>query len=227
MKETQKTLKWPCVCSICHVEFSTADILSEHMVASHHSSGEERLNPDISYFQKDHYEGAENLLYFSTPRNLADPDSSSKDELSSKKNYDEIRARNLKLPFEFEDIIHLPIENYNKLISKFNLNKEQLFLCQGIRRRGKNKISAQKCRKRKMDKISKLDEEVKEVRQKKQALLIERENLNKHCNEMAQKLNDLEATVLRGLNKNVNDYFIEYLEASVSVKLKNKQLCKD
>ena len=67
---------------------------------------------------------------------------------------------------------------------------------------------------------------MKEVREKKQALLIERENLNRHCNEMTQKLNELEAIVLQGLNRNVNDYFIEYLGAKVSVQLKNKQLCK-
>ena len=44
------------------------------------------------------------------------------------------------------------------------LSSEQLQLCKDIRRRGKNKVAAQNCRKRKMDTIEELQHQVDQVR---------------------------------------------------------------
>ena len=58
------------------------------------------------------------------------------------------------LPITCADIINLPMDEFNDLLSKHELTEEQLTLCRDIRRRGKNKVAAQNCRKRKIDQVS-------------------------------------------------------------------------
>ena len=53
---------------------------------------------------------------------------------------DEKRARSLSLPITCEDIIHLPMDEFNERISKYDLTEPQLSLIRDIRRRGKNKV---------------------------------------------------------------------------------------
>lgn len=53
---------------------------------------------------------------------------------------DERKARELNLPFAVADIIDLPIDAFNELLSKFTLTDDQMALCRDIRRRGKNKV---------------------------------------------------------------------------------------
>ncbi len=78
-------------------------------------------------------------------------------------------------------------------------------------------VAAQNCRKRKMDLISQLEAEVSRARQQKQMLLAEREELYRMRNEWTHKLLNLESEVLRGLNKNVKDFTLDYSGASVKV----------
>ena len=40
----------------------------------------------------------------------------------------------------FQDIVNLPMDEFNDLLSKRELTEEQLNLCRDIRRRGKNKV---------------------------------------------------------------------------------------
>ncbi|XP_055852204.1 segmentation protein cap'n'collar [Episyrphus balteatus] len=87
---------------------------------------------------------------------------------------DEKRARNLHVPIPVPDIINLPMDEFNERISKYDLNENQLSLIRDIRRRGKNKVAAQNCRKRKLDTILFLEGEVQEVRRRKDKLLNER-----------------------------------------------------
>ena len=47
----------------------------------------------------------------------------------------------LCLPISVRDIIDLPMDEFNDLLSKHELTEEQLTLCREIRRRGKNKVS--------------------------------------------------------------------------------------
>ena len=56
----------------------------------------------------------------------------------------------LSLPISVRDIIDLPMDEFNDLLSKHELTEEQLTLCRDIRRRGKNKVSW-------MKRLSKLD----------------------------------------------------------------------
>ena len=53
---------------------------------------------------------------------------------------DERRALALSLPVGVLDIINLPMDEFNDLLSKHELSEEQLTLCRDIRRRGKNKV---------------------------------------------------------------------------------------
>ncbi|RVE40726.1 hypothetical protein evm_014623, partial [Chilo suppressalis] len=72
------------------------------------------------------------------------------------------------IPLEVHDIINLPMDEFNERLSKHDLSEAQLSLIRDIRRRGKNKVAAQNCRKRKLDQITSLADEVRTVRDRKQ-----------------------------------------------------------
>ena len=76
---------------------------------------------------------------------------------------DEILARKMKLPFEVADIINSPWDSFNMLMDQPELCPEQIKVCHDIRRRGKSKVSARNCRKRKMDTINELQSQVDQV----------------------------------------------------------------
>ncbi|XP_037049907.1 segmentation protein cap'n'collar isoform X4 [Bradysia coprophila] len=90
---------------------------------------------------------------------------------------DEKRARslNVSIPMAVQEIINLPMDEFNERLSKYDLSETQLSLIRDIRRRGKNKVAAQNCRKRKLDQIICLADEVKEVRKRKDRLYRDRE----------------------------------------------------
>lgn len=88
---------------------------------------------------------------------------------------DEKRARALSVPIPVNDIINLPMDEFNERLSKYDLSEAQLSLIRDIRRRGKNKVAAQNCRKRKLDQIISLADEVKEMRDRKMRLIREHE----------------------------------------------------
>ncbi|CAG2054068.1 unnamed protein product [Timema podura] len=90
-------------------------------------------------------------------------------------NRDEKRARSMNIPITVQDIINLPMDEFNERLSKYDLSESQLSLIRDIRRRGKNKVAAQNCRKRKLDQIMSLADEVRDMRERKNRLLRERE----------------------------------------------------
>lgn len=53
---------------------------------------------------------------------------------------DERRARSMHLPLTNEQIITLPMDEFNERLSRFSLSDAQLCLIRDIRRRGKNKV---------------------------------------------------------------------------------------
>ena len=53
---------------------------------------------------------------------------------------DERKALSLGLPITVHDIINLPMDEFNDMLSKHDLSEDQLTLCRDIRRRGKNKV---------------------------------------------------------------------------------------
>ncbi|KAH0626783.1 hypothetical protein JD844_001979 [Phrynosoma platyrhinos] len=104
---------------------------------------------------------------------------------------DEHRARAMKIPFPNEKIINLPVEEFNELLSKYQLSEAQLSLIRDIRRRGKNKMAAQNCRKRKLDTILNLERDVEDLQRDKSKLLREKVEFLRSIRQMKQKVQSL------------------------------------
>lgn len=104
---------------------------------------------------------------------------------------DEQKAKTLKIPFTVDMIINLPVDDFNELMSKHQLNEAQLSLVRDIRRRGKNKVAAQNCRKRKMENIVGLEGELDSLKEEKERLLKEKSKKMTDLKEMKQQLTSL------------------------------------
>ncbi|XP_044221214.1 nuclear factor erythroid 2-related factor 2a [Thunnus albacares] len=104
---------------------------------------------------------------------------------------DEQRAKALKIPFTVDMIINLPVDDFNEMMSKHQLSEAQLALVRDIRRRGKNKVAAQNCRKRKMENIVGLEGDLDSLKDEKERLLSEKSQNIKNLKEMKKQLNSL------------------------------------
>nr|XP_060636862.1 endoplasmic reticulum membrane sensor NFE2L1 isoform X1 [Anolis sagrei ordinatus]XP_060636863.1 endoplasmic reticulum membrane sensor NFE2L1 isoform X1 [Anolis sagrei ordinatus] len=113
------------------------------------------------------------------------------DFLDKQVSRDEHRARAMKIPFSNEKIINLPVEEFNELLSKYQLSEAQLSLIRDIRRRGKNKMAAQNCRKRKLDTILNLERDVDDLQRDKSKLLREKVEFLRSIRQMKQKVQSL------------------------------------
>ncbi|KAH8303519.1 hypothetical protein KR059_001516, partial [Drosophila kikkawai] len=100
---------------------------------------------------------------------------------------DEKRARSLNIPIPVQDIINLPMDEFNERLSKYDLSENQLSLIRDIRRRGKNKVAAQNCRKRKLDQILTLEDEVNAVVKRKAQLNADRDHLEGERKRISNK----------------------------------------
>ncbi|XP_014392520.1 PREDICTED: nuclear factor erythroid 2-related factor 3 [Myotis brandtii] len=112
---------------------------------------------------------------------------------------DERRAKALHIPFSVDEIVHMPVDSFNSMLSRYYLTDLQVSLIRDIRRRGKNKVAAQNCRKRKLDIILNLEDDVCNLQAKKETLKSERAQCNKAINIMKQKLHDLYHDILSRL----------------------------
>ena len=122
-----------------------------------------------------------------------------------------LQAQQMGLPITCADIINLPMDEFNDLLSKHELTEEQLTLCRDIRRRGKNKVikisfikndeemfwffqvAAQNCRKRKIDQIKQLETEVTRIKCRKTELVTDHETLLKQraqWSDLVKRLHD-------------------------------------
>ncbi|XP_042305826.1 transcription factor NF-E2 45 kDa subunit [Sceloporus undulatus] len=104
---------------------------------------------------------------------------------------DERRALAMKIPFPVDKIINLPVDDFNELVSRFPLTEPQLALIRDIRRRGKNKVAAQNCRKRKLETLVHLERELDELSRERQRLLRDRGEFNRTLMLTKQKLGAL------------------------------------
>lgn len=104
---------------------------------------------------------------------------------------DEQRAKALQIPFTVEKIINLPVDDFNEMMSKHQFSESQLALIRDIRRRGKNKVAAQNCRKRKMENIVGLEYELDSLKEEKEQLMKEKSTRSSNLREMKQQLSTL------------------------------------
>ncbi|XP_013384291.1 transcription factor NF-E2 45 kDa subunit isoform X2 [Lingula anatina] len=112
---------------------------------------------------------------------------------------DEKRAKAMRIPFSVADIVNSAVEDFNEMLQKYALTEAQLQLVRDIRRRGKNKVAAQNCRKRKMEIIFTLDDEVKAMQQERDRLQKERQEMEKEHLEFKNKFSHLYMEVFRSL----------------------------
>ncbi|XP_051986535.1 transcription factor NF-E2 45 kDa subunit-like isoform X2 [Xyrauchen texanus] len=112
---------------------------------------------------------------------------------------DEQRALALGLPLSVHDIINLPVDAFNKTVNSSKFSHTQLTLIRDIRRRGKNKMAAHSCRKRKLDSFVDLEEEIEGLKKEKDLRKEEKERNTRDLREMKQKLRKLYNEVFRQL----------------------------
>ncbi len=112
---------------------------------------------------------------------------------------DERRAQAMSLPLSVHDIINLSMEAFNEAISSCKLNHAQHILIRDIRRRGKNKMAAQSCRKRKLNSLVDLEEEIEGLKIEKEQIKEENERNVRKLHETKEKLRKLYNEVFRQL----------------------------
>lgn len=112
---------------------------------------------------------------------------------------DERRAMALKIPFPMEKIINLPVDDFNELLTQYTLTDTQLALVRDIRRRGKNKVAAQNCRKRKLESIIHLERELGQLQTQRENLAQERMEFQRSLAFIKCRLTDLYAEVFSHL----------------------------
>ncbi|XP_073677809.1 nuclear factor erythroid 2-related factor 3 [Garra rufa] len=112
---------------------------------------------------------------------------------------DERRVQAMGLPFSAFQIVNMPVENFLELLDSQNLSGSEVTLLRDVRRRGKNKLAAQNCRKRKLDAILSLQGEVEDLSVQRDALLRQRSHTAKALSAAAERFETLSRTVLSHL----------------------------
>lgn len=112
---------------------------------------------------------------------------------------DELRARAMCLPFSVLQIVNMPVEEFLDVLESHGFSPEQVTLLRDIRRRGKNKLAAQNCRKRKLDAITGLQEEVARLQAQRDRLLRDKRLTAKTMCAVGQQIQQLTRDVLSRL----------------------------
>ncbi|XP_060764381.1 transcription regulator protein BACH1b isoform X2 [Neoarius graeffei] len=88
------------------------------------------------------------------------------------------QASLMQLPFSVEGIVSLSRNDFQQMLKTQRLTQEQLDFVHDVRRRGKNRIAACRCRKRKLDSIHNLECEIERLRSEKEKLTTEKRQLD-------------------------------------------------
>ncbi|XP_075706224.1 transcription factor NF-E2 45 kDa subunit [Rhinoderma darwinii] len=120
---------------------------------------------------------------------------------------DERRATAMQIPFPADRIVNLPVEDFNELVSRYTLTESQMALVRDIRRRGKNKVAAQNCRKRKMENITILEKEIGQLRSDREGLNREREEVENLIAKLKNNMKVLQQEVYSILKNQDGHHF--------------------
>lgn len=153
----------------CHqTEYSYSDFLSEEEFVDCNPGQRETIVGATA--GHGHETSSDSAVSSMTSERVSSRESFCFSDEESQASRDERRARALNIPIPTEAIINLPIDEFNELLTRHTLTETQLALIRDIRRRGKNKVAAQNCRKRKMDQIMGLQGEVHGMLSQKESL---------------------------------------------------------
>eukprot|EP00091_Calanus_sinicus_P023071 TRINITY_DN7613_c0_g1_i3.p1 TRINITY_DN7613_c0_g1~~TRINITY_DN7613_c0_g1_i3.p1 ORF type:complete len:162 (-),score=43.26 TRINITY_DN7613_c0_g1_i3:99-584(-) len=119
------------------------------------------------------------------------------------------------------------MDEFNDMLSKEDLTEEQLNICRDIRRRGKNKVAAQNCRKRKLEQIDELQERLDEAKRRQFQLQTNHQKLLSSYSTEASRLQRLTDTVLAHHNKNPQQYMVQVDGEDVKILPKSAVAEKD
>uniref|UniRef100_A0A3B3TL00 Transcription regulator protein BACH1-like n=1 Tax=Poecilia latipinna TaxID=48699 RepID=A0A3B3TL00_9TELE len=100
-------------------------------------------------------------------------------------------AERVQLPFSVDWIVNLNRNDFQQLLKQQVLTQEQLEFVQDIRRRSKNRLAAQRCRKRKLDCIYNLQCEINKLKTEREKLILERSRLSQRKMETCHTVNAL------------------------------------
>jgi hypothetical protein len=110
---------------------------------------------------------------------------------------DEDALQQYNIPLTLNDITQSSTEEYNRHLTRLShLTAEQMHIIKDIRRRGKNKIAAQNCRKRKAISVESLLEEVDELKRVKHELEERKRAYQQQINETRNQYEYLHRQVL-------------------------------
>lgn len=96
---------------------------------------------------------------------------------------DQLLLQTSNINLSISHIVESSADEFNEIIKSVRLNAEQLSVVKDIRRRGKNKVAAQICRKRKIDSIDSLKEDVEQMMEMKSILDQEQDFLEKEVSQ--------------------------------------------
>lgn len=117
-------------------------------------------------------------------------------------------------PYTADQIINMPVEKFNEIIK--TLDEIRQHVAKDVRRKGKNKLAARNCRKRKMDIIDNLDNGISHMELQRQKLFAERQRIIDETRQIQQKtewLNNYIFEHLRddnGMPYSTNDFSLQY-----------------
>ncbi|KAA8586900.1 transcription regulator protein BACH1b [Etheostoma spectabile] len=92
--------------------------------------------------------------------------------------YTRERAKEVQLPFSVDWIVDLSRNDFQQLLKQQVFTHEQLELVHDMRRRSKNRLAAQRCRKRKLDCIHNLQCEINKLKTEREKLMTEKNHLS-------------------------------------------------
>lgn len=112
---------------------------------------------------------------------------------------DHKRIDELSIPFTVDQIVNTPVEEFNEMLTRNKFTDQQLQLIRDIRRRGKNKVAAQNCRKRKIGVLEHLEDEMVQLEKMRDKLVHERHLMDKQTREMKEKLGLMYSEIFHSL----------------------------